>query len=196
MFTGIVEETGTITSIKKNGDGLDFIIEAKKVIRKLDTDNSISVNGVCLTVVEKTKTNFRIQAVHETLLKTNLGLQKKNSKVNLERSVRLNDRLGGHLVQGHIDCVGKVKKIVKLESSWLYTISYQKKYAKYLIPVGSICVDGTSLTTARLSNESFTVAIIPYTYENTIFQDYSEGTIVNLEFDVIGKYIESLLKKK
>jgi len=196
MFTGIVEETGTITSIKKNGDGLDFIIEAKKVIRKLDTDNSISVNGVCLTVVEKTKTNFRIQAVHETLLKTNLGLQKKNSKVNLERSVRLNDRLGGHLVQGHIDCVGKVKKIVKLESSWLYTISYQKKYAKYLIPVGSICVDGTSLTTARLSNESFTVAIIPYTYENTIFQNYSEGKIVNLEFDVIGKYIESLLKKK
>lgn len=196
MFTGIVEETGRIVKINTLGDGLEFVISSKKVASSLGIDNSIAVNGVCLTVVNKKKNQFKIQAVHETLSKTNLGILAVHSEVNLERSVKLNDRLGGHLVQGHVDTTGKITKVETLESSWLFTISFPPKYRKYLIPVGSICVDGTSLTTARIEKNSFTVAIIPYTFENTIFHSYSVGTIVNLEFDVIGKYIESLLKNK
>jgi riboflavin synthase len=192
MFTGIIEESGAIESITKFGDGLEFKITAKKVLSGLTVDNSISVNGVCLTIVQRTRKTFTVQAVHETLRKTNLGKQKKGDRVNLERSVRLNDRLGGHLVQGHIDGVGIVKNIKALESSWLYTISLHSKFRKYIIPVGSICVDGVSLTVARIGKSDITVAIIPYTFDHTVFHNYTKGTVVNLEFDIIGKYLESL----
>jgi len=196
MFTGIVEEVGTVRTITKFGDGLEFTIAARKVLSDIDIDNSICVNGVCLTVVRRTKSNFTIQAVKETLSKTNLGKLKKHSVVNLERSVKLQDRLGGHLVQGHVDITGTIEKIVKLKTSWMYTISMPVKFRKYLIHVGSVTVDGTSLTVARLETDRFTVAIIPYTFENTVFSQYKKGSKVNLEFDIIGKYLESLLQYK
>ncbi len=194
MFTGIIEEIGSIHLPKKFGDGIEFTIRAKKVLKALNVDNSICINGVCLTVVKRNKFEFTVQAVKETLSKTNLGLLKTGSTVNLERSVRLSDRLGGHLVQGHIDATGTVVGVETLESSWMYTISFPKKYRKNLISVGSISVDGTSLTVAQLQRQQFTVAIIPYTYEHTIFKHYKQGSIVNLEFDIIGKYIESIVK--
>lgn len=193
MFTGIVEEIGTISSITTMGDGLEFTINAKKILRDTTVDSSICVNGVCLTVVKKTKSFFTVQVVKETLLKSNLGKLAVHDLVNLERSVRLHDRLGGHLVQGHVDATGTVTDIKTLKSSWMYTISFPKQFRKYLIYVGSIAVDGTSLTVARLHRNNFTVAIIPYTYHNTIFHQYKKGSIVNLEFDVIGKYIESIV---
>ncbi len=196
MFTGIIEEVGKIHSIKKFGDGIEIIISARKVLSDLNIDNSICVNGVCLTVVRRTKTNFTIQAVKETLTKTNLGELKKESVVNLERSVTLQDRLGGHLVQGHVDTTGTITKIVTLKTSWMYTISFPKKFRKYLISVGSITVDGTSLTVATLERSKFTVAIIPYTFEQTVFNQYKKGNHVNLEFDMVGKYLESLVHYK
>lgn len=196
MFTGIVEEIGTIVSVTTHGDGLNFEIAAKKVLKDLNIDNSICVNGTCLTVVRRKKKSFLIQAVKETLSKTNLSLMQKGSKVNLERSVKLNDRLGGHLVQGHVDTIGTITKVTKLETSWMYQLSFPKQYRKYLIHVGSITVDGTSLTVARLSQKELQIAIIPYTFDHTIFHQYSRGTKVNLEFDIIGKYLESLVHYK
>jgi riboflavin synthase len=196
MFTGIVEEVGYIHSLKKFGDGVEFVITAKKIPKTVRVDNSICVNGVCLTVVKRSNYNFTVQAVKETLRKTNLGFLKTGNPVNLERSVRLNDRLGGHIVQGHVDVTGKIVKVITLESSWMFTVAFPKIYRKNLIQVGSITIDGTSLTVAQLSHQQFTVAIIPYTFGHTIFNHYIKGTIVNLEFDIIGKYIESIVKYK
>lgn len=193
MFTGIVEEVGQIHSLKRFGDSLEIVISAKKILSGLNIDNSISVNGVCLTVVKRTKTNFTIQAVKETLSKTNLGRLKIHHLVNLERSVKLIDRLGGHIVQGHIDTTGVIDRVQKLQTSWMYTVSFPKQFRKYLIPVGSVSVDGTSLTVAKLRMGTFTVAIIPYTYQQTIFNQYKKGDRVNLEFDILGKYLESLV---
>lgn len=196
MFTGIVKEIGKVSSAKIIGGGLEITIEAKKILSELKIDNSICVNGVCLTVVQRTKKSFTVQAVEETLLKTNLGSIGKNSIVNLERAVKLQDRLSGHIVQGHVDTTGIVTKVETLQTSWMYTISFPKKFRKYLISVGSITVDGTSLTVAKLQRSEFTVAIIPYTFANTVFQQYQKGTKVNLEFDMLGKYLESLVHYK
>ncbi|MCK9409129.1 MAG: riboflavin synthase [Bacteroidetes bacterium] len=193
MFTGIVEEIGVIIALSKFGDGLEITISARKALSGLKIDNSICVNGVCLTVIKKTASSFTIQAVKETLSKTNLGQLQKGTAVNLERSVRLQDRLGGHLVQGHVDTTGSIKKITTLTSSWMFTVAFPKKYRRYLIPVGSVTVDGTSLTIAALTSAEFTIAIIPYTYNHTVFGRYKKGDMVNLEFDIIGKYLESLV---
>jgi riboflavin synthase len=195
MFTGIIEETGIVTLVSPRGDGIDFAITAALVTRDLGIDNSIAVNGTCLTVTQKYKGRFLVHAVHETLTKTNLGALRTDMRVNLERAVSLQQRLGGHLVQGHVDCIGTVKKIEQLETSWLITIAFPKRYRKYLIPVGSIAVDGVSLTVARCAPSTFTVAIIPFTMDNTIFGSYAVGTQVNLEFDLVGKYIENLMKR-
>lgn len=195
MFTGIVEEVGRIRSITTMKDGLEIAVAAKKVLKGIGIDNSIAVNGVCLTVVKKTSAYFVVQVVRETILKSSFKELAVGSGVNLERSVTLNDRLGGHLVQGHVDTTGTVVRIEVLGSSWMYTIRFLPRFRKYLIPVGSLSVDGTSLTVARLSKRNeCTIAIIPYTYEHTIFHSYRVGTTVNLEFDVIGKYIESIMK--
>lgn len=194
MFTGIIEECGTVRSVRPIGGGVELTIDAPKVSKTLRIDNSICVNGVCLTVVRRTGGSFIVQAVEETLSKTNLGGLTRGSMVNVERSVRLSDRLSGHIVQGHVDCTGRIEKVTALKTSWMVTVVFPKKYRKYLIPVGSICVDGTSLTVARLGRDRFTVAIIPFTYEHTVFRIYRKGTIVNLEFDVLGKYLESLKK--
>lgn len=193
MFTGIIEELGTVRSVRRRGDGVDLVIAAKKVTRSLREDNSIAVNGVCLTVEERTAGSFKVHAVKETLSKTSLSALTNGSLVNLERSVRLQDRLGGHLVQGHVDTVGIVKNVVHLATSWMLTIAYPSTFRKYLIPVGSVSVDGTSLTVARIGKGTLTIAIIPYTFDHTVVQTYRKGTRVNLEFDIIGKYLESFV---
>ncbi len=178
---------------RKRDDGIQFEIQTKTIASGLKVDNSIAVNGTCLTVVRRRQRVLTFDAVKETLSKTSLGALRTGSSVNLERAVSLNQRLGGHLVQGHIDTTGTVMKCAALKSSWMFTIRFPKKYRKYLIPVGSIAVDGVSLTVARLHADYFEVAIIPYTYEQTIFHEYKTGSLVNLEFDLIGKYIESLM---
>ena len=196
MFTGIVEEVGTVSSMRVRGDGIRLEINARKVLRGLAVDNSISVNGTCLTVVARRRNGFVLDAVDETLRKTSLGGLKAGDGVNLERAARLSERLGGHLVQGHVDSTGTVIKRIVLRASWRYAIRFPKKFRKYLISVGSVAVDGVSLTVARLYSDYFEVAIIPYTHEHTIFGSYQAGSKVNLEFDVVGKYIESLMRKR
>ena len=196
MFTGIIEEIGRVCSVRKQEDGIQFGVETKALLSGLKIDNSIAVNGTCLTIVGRKQRVFTVDVVKETLSKTSLGGLHVGSHVNLERAVSLNHRLGGHLVQGHIDTTGTVLKCTALKTSWMFAIRFPKKFRKYLIPVGSISVDGVSLTVARLHADQFEVAIIPYTFEHTIFHQYKIGSKVNLEFDLIGKYIESLLNGK
>ena len=180
MFTGIVEEIGKVKSMTARGDGLRFVFNARTVMKGLRRDNSIAVNGTCLTVVSRTATTFAVDAIKETLTKTSLGALRAGLFVNLERPVSLQQRLGGHLVQGHVDTTGTIVKKSDLEASWMYRIRFDKKFRKYLIPVGSITVDGVSLTVARLYAQEFEVAIIPYTMEHTIFHTYLPGSRVNL----------------
>lgn len=193
MFTGIITEIGRVAEIRRVGNGVRIAVTAPFSSKELHVNDSISVNGVCLTVVATIGSTFETEAVAETLRKTTLGALRIASPVNLELPVRLNDRLGGHLVLGHVDCVGDVRKVVKQENSWLLTIAAPTALAKYLVPVGSVAVDGISLTVASLSKNEFVVSIIPHTLEKTTISGAHEGLKVNLEFDIIGKYIERLM---
>jgi riboflavin synthase len=195
MFTGIIEEIGRVKNITTVGDGKRIEFYASHVTSDLGIDNSIAINGTCLTVVRRTKNTFTVDTVKETLLKTNLGALQNGNMVNLERSISLEQRLGGHFVLGHVDTTGTILKRVDLKSSWMFTIGYPVRFKKYLIPVGSVSVDGVSLTVARLHPSSFEVAIIPFTMVHTVFKTYRPKMKVNLEFDLIGKYIESILKQ-
>lgn len=190
MFTGIIEEIGIIESIKSIGGGIRIKISAPKSSRELKVNDSVAINGVCQTVVSKKKNSFEVEAVEETLKKTTLGSLQSQIKVNIELAMRLNERLGGHLVLGHVDAVGEITKIVKKKNSWLYQVKYPKELRKYTVPIGSIAIDGISLTIAESKGSSFIVSIIPHTMSNTIFPSYKIGIKVNLEFDIIGKYIE------
>jgi riboflavin synthase len=194
MFTGLIEDVGTVSSITPRGDAVDFVIEASTVLDDISVDASIATNGVCLTVTSFDARHFSVTAVAETLRKTSLGHLRPGSLVNLERAVRLSDRLGGHLVQGHVDTTGSIKRIDHLSTGWEMYIAFPPAYRKWLIPVGSVCVDGISLTVADVADESFKVAIIPHTLDNTSLRTRSEGDIVNLEFDMIAKYIDNLIK--
>lgn len=194
MFSGIVEETGTVEQAICRGGSFVFAISAKKTLKGLKADDSISVNGVCLTVVKRNRNLFQVQAVEETLRKTNLGALKAGSKVNLERALAVSDRLSGHYVLGHIDCVGRIRHIERRRSSKLFWVQYPKKFRKYLVRVGSIAVDGVSLTISHLKPAAFAVSIIPHTLDITTFGTLKEGATVNLEFDVLGKYLESLFR--
>ncbi len=190
MFTGIIEEIGTITSIRKKGDGIVLSVKAPKSSKELKIDSSIAISGVCETVVAKKGNVVDVVAVEETLKKTTLGNLKKNSKVNLELPIRFNARLGGHLVLGHVDSFGSVTAIEQRSTSWMFSIKIPKQFLKYVVPVGSIAVDGVSLTIAELEKDIVRISIIPHTMEHTIFGSYQPGTEVNLEFDIVGKYIE------
>ncbi len=194
MFTGLIEEIGIIRGIRNIGGGKRFTVEGKKILSDLKIDDSVAINGACQTVVSISGNLFEVEAVEETLKKTTLSKFRSGQKVNLERALMLGSRLGGHLVQGHIDTTGKIKQVRKLSSSYLYYISYPDDFAKYIIKHGSICIDGISLTVADIQQESFVVSIIPHTSANTIIETYSAGVEVNLEFDIIGKYIEKMLK--
>ena len=195
MFTGIIEAVGRIERLEKLEGGRRLSI-ACPFAAELRVDESVAVNGACLTIVAQDGGAFETIAVEETLVKTSLGDLLEGDSVNLERAMRANGRFDGHIVQGHVDTTGVVESIEQLADSWLATIRYPESYSANLIHVGSITIDGISLTVARLDDELFTVAIIPHTWENTTVRDWQPGRRVNLEFDVIGKYVGRILEKR
>lgn len=191
MFTGIIETLGTIQEIKKTAQNLDITI-ASSLTAELKIDQSVAHNGVCLTVVEIKNDLYTVTAIHETILKTNLSDWKTGDLVNLERAMKLGDRLDGHIVQGHVDQTGTCKSITSAEGSWYFTFEYDQQQRNLTIEKGSITVNGVSLTVVDSKPNEFSVAIIPYTYEHTNFKNLKIGSQVNLEFDVIGKYVARL----
>ncbi|WP_339725095.1 riboflavin synthase [Maribacter stanieri] len=194
MFTGIIETLGKVTSLETKGGNLDITIESS-LTPELKIDQSVAHNGVCLTVVSLTDTTYTVTAIAETLSKTNLDSLKINDSVNLERAMILGSRLDGHIVQGHVDQTGECTNVREDNGSWIFSFTYDAKTGNPTIEKGSITIDGTSLTVVNSGKNSFEVAIIPYTYEHTRFNTYKPGTIVNLEFDVIGKYVAKLIAK-
>jgi riboflavin synthase len=194
MFTGIIQDVGTVSAVRKVGGGIRISLLAPQSARALKVDDSISVNGVCQTVIQKRGTVFTVEAVEETLSKTTLGSLTVSTRVNLELPVRLQDRLGGHLVQGHVDCVGTIGNVEKKASSWLITVRFPEAFDRYVIPVGSIAIDGISLTIASATPGTLTVSIIPHTLEKTTLASARARGKVNLEFDLLGKYIEKMMR--
>lgn len=195
MFTGLIQEIGKVVRFEQFGAGRRLTISAPGSAAELNVNDSIAVNGCCLTVVAKGDAEFSVEAVEETLKKTTIGMLSTGAPVNLELAMKLDARLGGHLVLGHVDGVGVVKTVKSIESSWLFTIGVPEEFLHYVIPVGSIAIDGVSLTVARILGEDVTVSIIPHTFEKTIFQYLKTGSLVNIEFDLIGKYVERLMMK-
>lgn len=191
MFTGIVETLGTIRELRKDNDNLHITIHSS-LTPELKIDQSVSHNGVCLTVVSLTEETYTVTAIRETLEKTNLGLWKEGEIVNLERGMKLGDRLDGHIVQGHVDQTGVCKSVEEANGSWYYTFEYDKNLSNITIEKGSITVNGVSLTVVNSKPNEFSVAIIPYTHEHTNFKHIKPGTVINLEFDVIGKYVSRI----
>ena len=196
MFSGIVEEAAKVVAIRKENENVHLTINCS-FVKELKIDQSIAHNGVCLTVVDLTEDTYTVTAIKETLDRSNLGLLKINDKVNLERSMLMNGRLDGHIVQGHVDQTARCSKIDEADGSWYFTFEYDydKEMAKkgYLtVDKGSATVNGVSLTVFNTTDNSFQVAIIPYTYEHTNFHQFKVGSIVNLEFDIIGKYISRI----
>ncbi|MBI3259805.1 MAG: riboflavin synthase [Ignavibacteriae bacterium] len=195
MFTGLVEELGVINTIHSQGKNLRITVQAKKVMEDLKIDDSVSINGVCQTVVSRTVSSFVVVAVEETLRKTTFNSLATGNFVNLERAMRVGDRLGGHIVQGHVDCVGYVTDVELKEGSRELWIEFPLAYSQYIVPVGSICINGVSLTVANVDSNKFMVAIIPHTLEVTTLTQLKNGSKVNLEFDILGKYIEKMFLK-
>jgi riboflavin synthase len=193
MFTGIIESIGKIVEITDLGGGLSLKVESE-LGEHLQVDDSISVNGVCLTVVARGKDYFKVDVVEETIRKTSLAQLKANSIVNLERAMMMNARLDGHIVQGHVDATGVIESIVMEGTGRLVTISYPAAFKDHIIGRGSIAVDGISLTVAREEGNQFVLAIIPYTWDHTNFIAQHVGSVVNLEFDMIGKYVIKYLR--
>ncbi|SMO58838.1 riboflavin synthase [Gracilimonas mengyeensis] len=193
MFTGIVQETGKVESIKSlNGGGQETVISCT-FADTCHVDESISINGACHTVTAFDENTFTVQSVEETLRKTSLGSLEEGEAVNLERSLTLEKGIEGHLVQGHVDTTGTITEIEKEETGWLITVQYPDEFNNMIVGRGSITMEGISLTIAREEGNTFTVAIIPYTWEHTNLKNKSEGDLVNLEFDVIGKYVVKYL---
>lgn len=187
MFTGIIETTGRIDKVEHEGTNVHFWVESS-ITPELKIDQSVAHNGVCLTVVDIEGNKYKVTAVAETLAKTNLGSWQADTTVNLERSLKIGDRLDGHFVQGHVDTTGKCIGVKVLEGSWLYQFQFPTQFAALMIEKGSICINGVSLTAFNVTQDSFTVTIIPYTFEHTNFHSLKEGDVINLEFDVLGKY--------
>ena len=193
MFTGIIESLGEITAIEKEGENYHFTIESE-ISKELKIDQSVAHNGVCLTVVEKTKKNHVVTAIHETVQKTNFGFFIFLSLLNLERCLKIGGRLDGHMVQGHVDGTVKCVKIANENGSWRYYFEGANIDPKLIVNKGSICINGVSLTIANIKGKAFEVAIIPYTYENTNFKDLKANDLINIEYDILGKYILKNLK--
>ncbi|AEM70305.1 riboflavin synthase, alpha subunit [Allomuricauda ruestringensis DSM 13258] len=193
MFTGIIETLGKVEKLEKEGGNLHITV-ASDITSELKIDQSVSHNGVCLTVVSLDGDNYTVTAIEETLNKTNLSDLELGEVVNLERAMVLGARLDGHIVQGHVDQTAVCKSIEEKNGSWIYSFEYDPKLNNVTIEKGSITVDGVSLTVVDSQKNSFSVAIIPYTHEHTRFHTYKVGTTVNLEFDVVGKYVSRLLE--
>ncbi len=195
MFSGIVEAAAPVVKLEHDQDNLHITMECP-FTNELKIDQSIAHNGVCLTVVKKEGNNYTVTAIKETLLKTNLGQLKVGDKVNLERSMKIESLLDGHLVQGHVDQTAVCAKVEEVNGSWYFTFEYEPTLdGNITVEKGSISVNGVSLTVVNSQAKSFQVAIIPYTYEHTNFHQFKVGTVVNLEFDIVGKYITKLMKQ-
>jgi len=196
MFSGIVEEAAPVVRIEKEKDNIHITMKCS-FTNELKIDQSISHNGVCLTVVKKEGDTYTVTAIRETLDKTNLGLLKPGDKVNLERSTRLDGRLDGHMVQGHVDLTAVCTTVCEAEGSWYYTFEYEPKSPEHLtVEKGSVSVNGVSLTVVNSKDTSFEVAIIPFTHEVTNFHQIEKGTVVNIEFDILGKYISKIVRQQ
>ena len=196
MFSGIIESLGEVTDLKKSQGNLDITIKSPFLTTDeggLKIDQSIAHNGACLTVVSISNDSYTVTAIEESLNKTNLGELKIGDDVNLERCMKLGDRLDGHIVQGHVDQTAICKKIEETNGSWTFTFEYDASQQNITVEKGSVCVNGVSLTVVNSKDNSFSICLIPYTYENTNFKDFKEGTTVNLEFDILGKYISKLV---
>ena len=191
MFTGIIEDLGIVTKLKNEKENLHLTMRSK-ITHELKIDQSVSHNGICLTVVHIKDDAYTVTAIKETLDKTNLGDIKTGDHVNIERAMKLGDRLDGHIVQGHVDQVAVCKSVEEVEGSWVFTFEYDKALNNITIEKGSITVNGVSLTVVNSKANTFSVAIIPFTHEHTNFNTFTAGTVVNLEFDVVGKYIKRL----
>ena len=191
MFTGIIETLGTITSLTKEGENIHVTLQSS-ITNELKIDQSVAHNGICLTVVNIDKDCYTVTAIKETIDKTNLGEWNEGDSINLERAMKLGDRLDGHIVQGHVDQTAVCKNIEEADGSWYFTFEYDKSLNNITIEKGSVTVNGTSLTVVNSKLNEFSVAIIPYTYEHTNFNAFKLGTKVNIEFDVIGKYVARL----
>lgn len=191
MFTGIIETIGVVKSLKEEQENLHITVESG-ITSELKIDQSVAHNGVCLTVVDIVNSNYTVTAIKETLDKTTLGSFKVNDEINLERAMKLGDRLDGHIVQGHVDQTAVCTSIEEHSGSWLFTFNYDSGLNNITIEKGSITVNGVSLTVVNSKKDAFSVAIIPYTYEHTNFKTFKIGTVINLEFDVIGKYVTRL----
>jgi riboflavin synthase len=195
MFSGIVEEAAKVVKLEKEKDNLHITMKCS-FVKELKIDQSISHNGVCLTVVKKEKATYTVTAIKETLEKTNLGLLKPGDKVNLERSTKLDGRLDGHMVQGHVDQTAVCTSVKEAGGSWYYTFKYKPAQDDYItVEKGSVSVNGVSLTVVNSKSNSFQVAIIPFTHEVTNFHQIKKGTVVNLEFDILGKYIAKIVRQ-
>lgn len=194
MFTGIIEETGRIVSIKKGAKSSVLQIEGNVIFEDLKLGDSVAVNGVCLTVTDITNRSFFADVMSETLRRSSLGELKQNSAVNLERAMAANGRFGGHIVSGHIDGTGTISRIEKEDNAIWYTIKASEKLMRYIVEKGSIAIDGISLTVAKVGSGEFCVSVIPHTMRETILAAKGVGSIVNLENDVVGKYIERFLQ--
>lgn len=196
MFTGIVEEAAKVVKLEHDKENLHITMECT-FVNELKIDQSISHNGVCLTVVSTTENTYTVTAIKETLEKSNLGKLEIGSKVNLERSAKLDGRLDGHIVQGHVDQTATCTKVEEADGSWYFTFEYEPLQDDYVtVEKGSVTVNGVSLTVVNSQDKSFQVAIIPFTYEATNFHQIKKGTAVNLEFDIIGKYIAKIVKQQ
>ena len=193
MFTGIVEETGTIKSFNALSNGAKLVVECQKILSDINIGNSICVNGVCQTVTEYTDSSFTVMLSDETLNITNFSSAKQGDYVNLERALTLNTRLGGHIVSGHIDCIGKLVSVEKLSDFYNLRFEIPFEITKYVVYKGSITINGISLTVAEIQNNIFTAAVIPHTYQNTVLKYLKQGDSVNIETDILAKYVEKLL---
>ncbi len=193
MFTGIVEETGTIKSVNALSNGAKLVVECKMILSDINIGDSICVNGVCQTVTEYTASSFTVMLSDETLNITNFSSAKQGDYVNLERALTLNTRLGGHIISGHIDCTGKLISTEKLSNFYNLRFEIPFEMTKYVVYKGSITINGISLTVAEVQNNIFTVAVIPHTYQNTVLRYLRLGDSVNIETDILAKYVEKLL---
>ena len=195
MFTGIIENTGTIKDIVTTGTNKSFWVSSP-LAGDLKVDQSLSHNGVCLTIEEIRDGMHRVTAIEETLVKTNLGSWQIGDIINLERCMQLNGRLDGHIVQGHVDCTATCIEVTEKDGSWEFIFAFAAEFAAFIIEKGSVTVNGISLTCFNVTNDRFTVAIIPYTYEHTNMNSLKQGDLVNIEWDVVGKYVSRILSLK
>ena len=194
MFTGIIETIGTVESLDNEGNNINLLVSSS-ISKDLEVDQSVSHDGVCLTVTNKSEKSHNVTLVNETIKKSKFSDLRIGSELNLERSMKINGRIDGHIVQGHVDDVGKCVNIEDESNSWIFTFQISDKFSRYLVEKGSISINGVSLTCFDIKDKFFSVAIIPHTYQNTNFNKIKINDFVNIEFDIIGKYVDRIIKK-